>query len=167
MTLLDTLKDVISQYASGATPSGDPRAHFDQVAESVEPDTLAHGIAAIMRSDDTPPFAQLVSQLFSSGSLVQKTAMVNTLLSSITPQQRAQFASLIPGLASKATVTSDQLSTVSPTDIKTLAERVEQRDAGVVEKMSALYAAHPMLVKTLGSTALAVAMRAIAERQQR
>jgi hypothetical protein len=94
-------------------------------------------------------------------------AMVNTLLSSITPQQRAQLASLIPGLGSLASLTSDQASAVSPTVVQTLAQRVEQHDSGIVEKMSALYAAHPTLVKTLGSTAMMIAMRRIAERQNR
>ena len=41
---------------------------------------------------------------------------------------------------------------------------VEQHDGGIVDKMSALYAAHPTLVKTLGSAATMIAMRKIAER---
>jgi len=165
MSLLDSVKGLIAQYAAGAAPSGDPGAHFQQVAQSVDPATLAHGIAAAMRSDETPPFAQMVSQLFSSGSSDQKTAMLNTLLSSITPQQRAQLAALIPGLGSMASVTSDQASAASPSAVQTLAQRVEQHDSGIVEKMSALYAAHPTLVKTLGSAAMVIAMRKIAERQ--
>src|SRR5215471_20079214 len=112
MGLLDDVKGMLSQYATNAAPAGDAGAHFQQVAQSVDSGTLAHGIAAAMRSDETPPFAQMVSQLFSSGSSDQKTAMVNTLLSSINPQQRAQLASLIPGLGSMATVTSAQASAV-------------------------------------------------------
>jgi len=167
MALLDALRDVIAQYAPGMTPSGDPGDHFQQVAESMDSGTLAHGIAAAMRSDETPPFAQMVSQLFSSGSSDQKTAMVNTLLSSINPQQRAQLASLIPGLGPMATVTSAQASAVPPTAVQTLAQHAEQQDAGIVEKMSSLYAAHPTLVRTLGSAAMMIAMRTIAERQNR
>ena len=168
MALLDTLKDVITQYASGAAPSGDPGDHFQQAAQSVDRGTLADGIAAAMRSNETPPFANMVSQLFSSGSNDQKTAMVNTLLSAITPQQREQLASLIPGLGSMASLlTSDQASAISPAAVQTLAQRVEQHDAGIVEKMSAFYATHPTLVRTLGSAAMMIAMRKIAERQNR
>jgi hypothetical protein len=117
-----------------------------------------------MRSDQTPPFAQLVSQLFASGSTDQKTAMLNTLLASVPPEHRAQLATLIPGVGTNASVTSDQVAAVTPTAVQTLAQRVEQHDAGIVDKMSSVYAAHPTLVKTLGTAAMMIAMRKIAER---
>jgi hypothetical protein len=164
MALFDDLKGMLNQYASGAAPSGDAGAHFQQVAQSVDRGTLAQGIAAAMRSDDTPPFAQLVSQLFGSGSGEQKLAMLNTLLSSVPPDVRAQLSSMIPGLGAAASATAAQA--ISPEAVQQLAQQVEQHDAGIVEKMSALYAAHPMLVKTLGSAAMMIAMRKIAERHQ-
>ncbi len=67
---------MLAQYAAGATPTGDAGAHFQQVAQSVDSGTLVQGISAALRSDETPPFAQLVSQLFSSGSGDQKMAML-------------------------------------------------------------------------------------------
>ena len=67
---------MLAQYASGAAPTGDAGAHFEQVARSVDSGTLAQGIAAAMRSDQTPPFAQLASQLFASGSGDQRMAMI-------------------------------------------------------------------------------------------
>ena len=166
MGLLDNLKGVIAQYASGSAPAGDPSAHFDQIAQSVDSGVLAQGIAAAMRSDQTPPFAQLASQLFASGSGEQKMAMINTLLSSASPEQRAQLSELIPGLGATSSVTSAQAAGVSPTALQTLAQNVEQHDGGIVDKMSALYAAHPTLVKTLGTAAMMIAMRKIAERHQ-
>jgi hypothetical protein len=164
MGLFDSLKSVLSQYSSGSSPAGDAGAHFEQVAQSVDTGTLAQGIAAAMRSDDTPPFAQLVSQLFASGSGDQKTAMLNTLLSSASPEQRAQLSALIPGLGSAPSVTASQATTISPASIQTLAQHVEQHDAGIVDRMSSLYAEHPALVKTLGTAAMMIAMRKIAER---
>src|SRR5262245_19572559 len=138
MGLLDDVKEMLNQYASGAAPSGDAGAHFQQVARSVDSGTLAQGIAAAFRSDDTPPFSQLVSQLFASGSGDQKLAMLNTLLSAITPQQCAQVASLIPGL--DTTINSPaEAQSVSPDAVQQLAEQVEQHQPGIVEKMSSLY----------------------------
>jgi hypothetical protein len=166
MGLLDEVKGMLTQYASGAAPTGDAGAHFQQVAQSVDAGTLAQGIAAAMRSDQTPPFGQMVSQLFASGSGDQKMAMLNTLLSSVSPEQRAQFASLIPGLGPASTATSAQAAATDPGAIQALAQHVEQHDAGIVDKMSALYAAHPTLVKTLGSAAMMIAMRKIAEHHQ-
>jgi hypothetical protein len=166
MGLLDNLTSMLSQYASGSAPAGDAGAHFEQVARSVDSSTVAQGIAAALRSDQTPPFAQLASQLFASGSGDQKMAMINTLLSSLSPEQRAQLSALIPGLGGAASVTGAQAASVSPAAVQTIAQHVEQHDAGIVDKMSALYAAHPTLVKTLGTAAMMIAMRKIAERHQ-
>ncbi len=164
MGLLDNMKSLLTQYASGAEPVGDAGAHFQQVAQSVDSGTLAQGIAAAMHSDQTPPFAQLVSQLFSAGSGDQKMAMLNTLLSSVSPEQRAQLAGMVPGLGAAGSVTSAQAAAISPSAVQSVAQHVEQHDGGIVEKMSTLYAAHPTLVKTLGSAAMMIAMRRIAER---
>lgn len=164
MGLLDDMKGLLTQYASGVAPAGDAGTHFQQVAQSVDAGTLSQGIAAAMRSDQTPPFAQMVSQLFSSGSADQKAAMLNALLSSVGPEQRAQLASLIPGLGVATGVTNDQAAAIPPSAVQSLAQHVEQHDSGIVDKMSALYAAHPTLVKTLGTAAMMIAMRKIAER---
>jgi len=167
MGLVDDMKGLLTQYASGETPPGDAGAHFQQVAQSVDSGTLARGIAAAMRSDQTQPFAQLVSQLFASGSADQKMAMLNTLLSSVSPEHRAQLAALIPGLGGAAsTVTSSQAASVPPAAVQSIAERAEQHNPGVVDKMSSVYAAHPTLVKTLGTAAMMVAMRKIAEQHR-
>jgi hypothetical protein len=164
MGLLDSVKNLMAEYAPGASPSGDAGAHFDQVAQSVDSGTLAHGIAAAMRSSETPPFGQLVSQLFSSGSGEQKTAMLGTLLSSLSPALRTQLSGLIPGLGASSSVTPDQAAAVSPSVIQSVAERAEQHDAGIVDKMSEFYAQHPTLVRSLGTAAMVIAMRKIAER---
>jgi hypothetical protein len=166
MGLLDDVKGMLSQYATGAAPSGDAGTHFQQVAQTVDTGTLAQGIAAAMRSDQTPPFAQLVSQLFAAGSSDQKAAMLSTLLSSISPAQASQLSSLIPGLTGATTPTGAQAAAVPPSAVETIAKQVEQHDSGIVEKMSTLYAAHPTLVRTLGSAAMMIAMRKIAERHQ-
>jgi len=165
MSLLDQMKGLLSQYTSG-TATGDPSAHFQQVAQSVDSGTLAQGIAAAMRSDQTPPFAQIVSQLFTNGSSDQKAAMLNTLLSSLPANQRGQLSAIAPALAGATSVSGGQAAGLSPDTVTALAQHVEQQDSGIVDKMSTLYAAHPTLVKTLGSAAMVIAMRKIAERHQ-
>ena len=100
------------------------------------------------------------------GSGDQKMAMINTLLSSMSPDQRTQLSALIPGMGATSTVTTAQAAALSPTAVQTLAQHVEQHDGGIVDKMSRLYAAHPTLVKTMGTAAMMIAMRKIAERHQ-
>jgi hypothetical protein len=47
MGLLDDVKGMLTQYATGAAPAGDAGAHFDQMARSVDPSTIAQGLAAL------------------------------------------------------------------------------------------------------------------------
>jgi hypothetical protein len=162
MGLLDDVKGMLTQYTTGTAPAGDPATHFDQVTQSIDANTVAQGIAAAMRSSDTPPFAQMVSNLFANGNAEQKMAMLTTLLSSVSPEQRAKLSALIPGLSS-VTSGASAPTAIPPSAVQALAEKVEQHEPGVVDKMSALYAAHPTLVKTLGSAAMMIAMRKIAQ----
>jgi hypothetical protein len=164
MGLFDSVKDVLSQYASGTASAGDAAQHFDQVTQSVDQGTLAHGVTAAIRSEQTPPFAQIASQLFATGSADQKLAMLNMLVSSITPEQRAQLSQWIPGLGS-GPITAGQAAAVSPDAVQAIAQHAETHNPTIVERMSDLYAAHPTLVKSLGSAALMVAMRAMAQRR--
>ena len=167
MAVLDDVKELLTKYASGTAPTGDAGAHFQQVAQQVDSNTLAGGIAAAMRSNKTPPFSQLVSKLFASGSGEQKTAMLNTLLSALPADQRTKISSMIPALGGAAAdLGTPAADGVSAKDVQQLAQHVEKHDSGIVDKMSAVYAAHPTLVKTLGASAMAIAMQTIAQNRQ-
>ena len=168
MAVLDDVKELLGKYAAGAAPTGDAGAHFQQVAQSVDRSTLAGGIAEVLRSDKTPPFSQLVSQLFASASGEQKNAMLGMLLAAIPANQRSKIASMIPSLGAAATdLGTPPPENVSPQDVQKLAQQIEKHDATIVDRMSALYASHPMLIKTLGAGAMAIAMRKIGEFSQK
>src|SRR5262244_751068 len=124
MALFNDLRAMLNQYVSGGAPSGDTAAHFQQVAQSVDRGTLAQGIAAAMRSDDTPPFSQLVSQLFASGSGEQKLAMLSTLFASVPPDVRTQLSSMFPGLGEPVT-SPTSAQAVSPDAVQQLAEHAQ------------------------------------------
>ncbi len=165
MPLMDSLRNMLAQYASGTASPQDAEAHFHQVAQTADTGTLAGGIAAAMRSDQTPPFAQLVSQLFANGSTDQKAGMLNALLSAVSPEQRAHLAALLPGVGGGgAVVSGGQASSVSPDAVAAVAQTAEQHNPAIVDTMSNFYAQHPTLVKTLGTAAMMIAMRKIAER---
>jgi hypothetical protein len=165
MTMFDSLKSLLAQYTAGTTSPQDAGAHFDQMAQTAGAATLAPGIAEAMRSDQTPPFGQLMAQLFTNGSGEQKAGALNALLAAASPELRAQLSALIPGLIGSAPVTATQAGTVSPGDVTSLATKVEQHNPRVIDAISGFYAQHPGLVRTLGTTALMIAMRKIAERQ--
>ena len=159
MSLFDELKGLAAQYTGGGVPAGDPGAHFDQLSKTVDNSTLAQGIAAAMRSDQTAPFPQLVSQLFSNGSADQKASMLNAILAAA-----PQLSSLIPGLGSGGTLNPQQASAISPDAVQKVAHQAEQHDPSVVDKLSSVYANHPTLVKTLGTAAMVIDIRKVAEK---
>ena len=58
-----------------------------------------------------------------------------------------------------ASLTGGQGAPISADLVSSVARQVEEHNPGVIEHMSAFYAQHPALVKTLGAAAVAVAMR--------
>jgi hypothetical protein len=80
------LLDILNQYVNPSTaPTGNAMEHFDQVAQQAPPQDLGRGIAAAMRSDSTPPFGQLVGNLFGQSNPQQQAGVLNQLIQSIGP----------------------------------------------------------------------------------
>jgi len=171
MGILDSLNDALKNYSSGGSQNTtDAAAHFDQAAQAVPQNMIADGLAAVFRSNQTPDFGNLVSQLFSNSTGEQKAGILNHLLASVGPGALAQFAgggvlSELLGAASKG-VTTDQAQTVSPELVQQLATHAESKDPSIVDRASDFYAQHPTLIKTLGSAALSIALAKVAERQK-
>jgi hypothetical protein len=91
------LMDILQQYAgranAGAPPTdGSPEKDFDQVAQQVPPDVLGHGVAHAFRSDQTPPFGDMVSQMFGNSNPQQRAGLLNQLMRSIGPAVLARVA---------------------------------------------------------------------------
>jgi len=167
MSLMDSVKTLLAQYSGGSAPDENAGLHFDQLAKSADPGMLASGISAAMRSDQTPAFADIVSQLFASGSASQKAGMLGALLSAAPPDQRAQLAGMLTGGApADLSLNEQHVAGLSPQDVASMARTVEERNPGIIDTMSSFYAQHPTLVKTLGTAAMMIAMRKIAERHQ-
>jgi hypothetical protein len=166
MGLLDSMKDMLAQYTGGAGGEN-AEADFHKVAQSADAGTLAKGIAEVMRSDQTPPFAQIVSQLFASASPDQKAAMITALVSAVPAEQRGALGAMLGG-SGRASVAGAPTTTLpSKDEVASMAQKAEQSGSGVIEAMSNFYAQHPTLVKTLGTTAMVIAMRKIAEHHAR
>src|SRR5213078_3856061 len=81
------LMDILNQYAGLAAGTAAPEAtdHFGSVAQEAPREELAHGLAAAFRADETPPFEQMVGQLFGRSDPQQRAGLLNELLRSIGP----------------------------------------------------------------------------------
>ncbi len=171
MGILDSLSDVLKNYSGGQTPNpANAEQHFDQVAESAPRSMIAEGLAAAFRSDQTPAFGNLLGNLFSQSSGEQKAGILNQLLASVGPGVLSQFAgagalSQLLGGGGQP-ISSAQAQSIPPEVVQQLATHAEKADPSIIDKASAFYAQHATLVKTLGGTALTIALAKVAERQR-
>ncbi|KLD64086.1 hypothetical protein [Dyella japonica] len=157
------LMDTLLQQVTGAM-SADSVEHLQNAPTG----TLGQCITAMFHSDQTPPFADMVGQLFGQSNDAQRAGMLNQLLAAAGPALLAQAggalgASLPPGTTE---LTPEQASQFSATDVHAMAAQVQQANPGVVEAIGHFYSEHPALIKTLGSAALAIGLAKLREHQQ-
>lgn len=166
---------ILSQY-SGTGASRQPQEverDFDDIAQSAPQDELSHGLSEAFRSDQTPPFGNMIGQLFGQANTQQRTGMLNQLLSNIAP---SALGSLLGGGAlggllqrggdQQIPLTPEQVEQLSPEQVQELAARAEQENPGIIDKMSSFYAQNPTLVKALGGAALAIALGSMSQRKR-
>lgn len=165
---LNELKGMLGQYtgASAAQPPQNVHADFDEAARNAPPETLAEGISHAFQSDQTPPFHQMVSQLYANGDPQQRTGLLNHLLSGITPGSLPATGAL-GGLASLLggggnNVTPSQAQQVPPQAVEQLAQHVHSQNPSIVDEISGFVSQHPGWVKTLGGGALTLALAKMA-----
>lgn len=164
------LMDILQQYAnqSSATAGADTGNHFGRVAQNAPQDVVKDGLAQAFRSDQTPPFAQMVSSLFSRSNTQQRAGLLSLIMRAVGPGALAGVLSNIPGhLQGSQQVTPEDAEKVQPGHVEQLVADAEKRNPQVVDMVSDFYAQHPDLVKTLGSAALGIALSAIAGRMRR
>jgi hypothetical protein len=171
------LGNLLQQYA-GNNPANPSQAEndFDQVAQNAPQSQLAEGVSEALRSDQTPPFPQMVGQLFNQGDSGQRSGMLNQLLGGIGPGMLSSIAggalgSLFGGHgnanAGVPQLTPQQASTMTPEQVQEIAAQAEQHNPGIVDRMGEFYAEHPQLVKGLGGAALALVLGRMAQSRQR
>jgi hypothetical protein len=175
MNWMNQISGILDQYSgagAAAAPSG-VHDDFDQFAQAAPQSAVADGLAAAFRSDDTPPFPQMLGQLFGQSNGQQRAGILNTLISAVGPTVLSQImarhggaglAGLLGGGGQQ--VSPDVAQQIPPAAVQEIAEHAEQKDPSIIDTMSNLYAEHPQLIKTLGAAALAVALAKIASARQ-
>ncbi|GAB3552601.1 hypothetical protein GCM10027343_38330 [Noviherbaspirillum agri] len=170
---------VLGQYTGANAGQQFPRVEqdFDDVASNSPQEHLRDGVSEAFRSDQTPPFGNMVAQMFSQGDAGQRTGMVNHLLSALGPGAIASVlgsgaaSGVLGGLLTRAggqqqvQLTQDEAQQLSPDEVQALASRAEQENPGIIDHMSNFYANNPTLVKALGGAALAIALGKMAQRK--
>jgi len=169
------LRGLLQQYVGGlgsVQSSENVSNDFQKAAQSVPHDVVKEGLSETFRSEQTPPFANIVSQLFSQATPRQQADMLNQLLNGLSSEalgllaQRGVLAPFLEHGGERPTVSPEQTDRVTPEQIREIATHAEQHNPSIVERMSDFYADHPALVKTLGGAALSVALAKMAERMR-
>ena len=91
MGLMDLLQQALNGNSNTNT-NGNAETHFDEVAKQASPGQMADGLAATMRSKDTPPFSEMVSKMFGQSSPTQQAGVLNQILAALGPAAAAALA---------------------------------------------------------------------------
>ena len=174
MEWMDQLNNILRQYTGVEAAQAPSTVHddFDLFAQSAPQPLLADGLAEAFRSDQTPPFGQMIATLFGHSSGQQRAGILNTLISTLGPSIISQILarggnSPLAHLLDRGQtqISPQEAQRVSPEAVRDLAAHAEQKDSSIIDTLSNFYAQHPTLVKSLGAAALTVALAKIAERQ--
>lgn len=167
------LGNMLQQYLGGAGNANSAQAadDFDRATQAAPRETVAQGVSQALRSDQTPPFPQMVGQMFGQGNPDQRAGMLNRLLSGAGPSVLSSLGggalgNLFGGGQAPAQVTPEQASQMSPEQVQEIAAKAEQHNPGIVDRMGDFYAEHPTLVKTIGGAALAIVLGHMAQGNQ-
>jgi len=164
MSWLNDVSDIVQKYtgASTSTPPPNAQADFAKIAEQAPPAAISSGLSEAFRSQSTPPFSEMVSQMFGQSDPGQRAGILNHLIGAAGPAVLS--GGLLAGLknafsGSQPNVTPQQAQQVSPDAVRQLAEHAQKQDPSVVDRASEFYAQHPQVVQGLGTAALALIIR--------
>ena len=149
---------------------------FQQAAQQAPPEHLAAGLANAFRSDQTPPFENMISNLFGQSNGEQRAGILNRLLGAAGPTAPSGLigggmgGGLLSGLSgllgSHGQVSPEQANQVSPEAVQELAKHAQQQNPSIIDQASQFYAQHPTLVQALGAGSLALIMSHISRAGQ-
>ena len=168
MQLAD-LVEIFEQYrnASPASPPENVQRDYERAAEAVPSSHLADALGEAFRSGETPPFGQMLGNLFANSNPDQRAGILNHLLSAVGPAALASgtLGSLGALLGSGNTAVSpEQAKSVSPGVVQQLAENVKKQNPSIVNQASQFYSQHPKLLQALGAGSLALIMSHLSKR---
>ena len=170
------LGNLLQQYMGGAANANTDRAadDFDQVANAAPRAQVAQGVTAALRSDQTPPFPQMVSQMFGQSDPNQRAGMLNQLIGGLGPGLLSSIAGGALGNLfgggnnqQQPQITPEQAARMTPEQVQEIAAKAENENPGIVDRMGDFYAENPTLVKAIGGAALAIVLGQVAQGMRR
>jgi hypothetical protein len=98
----------------------------------------------------TPPFEQMVGQLYDPAE----------------PPQRAAFLTEILPSLGRGRVSPDESRSIPSTEVEAAAAEAARHNPSIIQQASRFFAQHPQLLQTLGQVAIGIAMNGMARRRR-
>jgi hypothetical protein len=171
MNWMNAVEEIVQRYSGqgGGTAAApeNPHQDFQQVTQAAPQNVVATGISQAFRSDQTPPFPEMLANLFSHSDPNQRAGVLNQLVRSVGPGALAAIPSLagLSSLLGGGNMTPEQASQVSPSQIQEMAAHAERQNPSVVDQVSSFYAQHPQVMKAAGGLALSIALQHMLKRR--
>ena len=162
MGWMDAINEICARYAGSAAGAAsapaDPHQDYRNIAQAAPPEVLADALSHTFRSDQTPSFPDMVSNLFRESNSGQRSGLLRELIQAISPAALQQN----PELKDLAGTSSGE---VSVEQVKQAAAQAQQENPTIIDRVSKYYAQHPDVVKGLGAAAITIAIQSIARRK--
>jgi len=175
---------ILDQYADRDDVDGNDD-DFDQVAQHAPSSVVSQGVAEAFRSDRTPPFPNMLGQMFGNSDPGTRAGILNQLIAAAGPAILAGVLGRGSGSGSLSAgglggvlgdllrggglgqsgspqVTPEQASQVPPEAVEELAREAQQKDPDIIGRVSDFAAQNPALVKGLGAVAVGIALKHLA-----
>lgn len=164
------LMDVLGRYAENPNrPPPQVFEDFDSVAREAPEDDIGDGLEEAFRSEATPPFEQMVGQLFDRSGPEERVGLLNEILGSLGGGTGGALASgALGGLLRNAgsQISPRDTRTIPVSEVEAATAQAARENPSLISTLSRFYARHPQLVHNLGNAALAIAMGRMARRRR-
>ena len=174
------LLDFLNRYdPRGDVPPPQVLEDFDRVSHEASPEEIEVGLEDAFNSEVTPPFEQMVGQLYGESDDDTRAGVLNEILASLGGAAPAAGAigsgvagGVLGDLLRRAGQGNPRISpsdarSIPPRDIEVAAAEARRQNPGIVQQVSRFYARHPQLVQVLGQAALSILMSGMARRRRR
>jgi hypothetical protein len=172
------LLDVLARYQSRPNPPP-PNVldDFDRVSNELTADDLAPGLEDAFNDDDTPPFEEMVGQLYERSDDDMRAGLMNEIVNSLGGGQALAtgaagglfggvLGDLIRRRQGREAITARDMHNVPAREIERAAAAAKGQNPNIVQTISRFYARHPRLVQGLGQAAISILMSGMARRRR-
>jgi hypothetical protein len=127
---------------------------------NVNREDMSRGLSDAFRSEQTPPFPQMLGNLFGSSNPNLKASVLNQLIAAAGPSALGMIMQRYGHQpAPTGQVTPEQADQIPPAAVEEMAEHAHKQNPDIIGQLSNIYAEHPTLINSLGAAAAAIAIK--------